>query len=134
MKGIAVVNKPTGMTSHDVVAIVRRKFNMRRVGHAGTLDPLATGVLVMLLGESTRLFRKFEAFDKAYRATLILGVKTTTADIQGKVVKELFKGIGLSGENIFTFNKGNLSDGAYFLQIESINNQIIKNEKFIVGH
>ncbi len=89
MKGIAVVNKPTGMTSHDVVAIVRRKFNMRRVGHAGTLDPLATGVLVMLLGESTRLFRKFEAFDKAYRATLILGVKTTTADIQGKVVERM---------------------------------------------
>ena len=53
--GIVVVNKPSGMTSHDVVAIVRRKFKMRRVGHAGTLDPLATGVLVLLLGQSTKL-------------------------------------------------------------------------------
>ncbi|MDP2654018.1 MAG: tRNA pseudouridine(55) synthase TruB [Candidatus Omnitrophota bacterium] len=85
MEGIVVVNKPTGMTSHDVVNRTRRKFKMRQVGHAGTLDPLATGVLVMLLGKSTKLFRKFEAFDKAYRATLILGTRTTTADIQGTV-------------------------------------------------
>ena len=70
-----LVNKPLGITSHDVVATVRRKFKIRRVGHAGTLDPLATGVLVILLGKSTRLFDKFVAFDKSYRATLRLGVK-----------------------------------------------------------
>ena len=81
-----VVNKPQGMTSHDVVSVIRKKFNMRRVGHAGTLDPLATGVLIILLGESTRLFKKFESFDKAYRATLLLGTTTTTADIQGKIL------------------------------------------------
>jgi tRNA pseudouridine55 synthase len=61
---------------------------MRRVGHAGTLDPMATGVLVILLGNSTKLFDKFVAFDKTYRATLRLGLKTTTADIMGQVLLE----------------------------------------------
>ncbi len=88
-QGIVVINKPNGITSHDVVDKVRRKFKMRRVGHAGTLDPLATGVLVMLLGESTKLFSKFVGFDKAYRATLILGTETTTADTEGKIIKQL---------------------------------------------
>ncbi len=87
--GIVLLNKPSGMTSHDVVARVRRIFRMKRVGHSGTLDPLATGVLVILLGKSTKLFEKFEAFDKAYKATMIFGKKTTTADIQGKVTQEL---------------------------------------------
>lgn len=88
LQGIMVVNKPLGITSHDVVAFVRRKFKMRRVGHAGTLDPMATGVLVILLGQSTRLFDKFVAFDKSYRATLRLGLKTATADIMGQVLLE----------------------------------------------
>ena len=88
LQGIMVVNKPTGMTSHDVVAIIRRKLKMKRVGHAGTLDPMATGVLVVLLGKSTKLFDKFVAFDKTYRATLRLGLKTTTADIMGQVQLE----------------------------------------------
>ena len=88
MEGIIVINKPPGITSHDVVGFIRRKFKMRRVGHAGTLDPLATGVLVMLLGRSTKLFDHFVAFDKAYRATLRLGTKTTTADIMGDVLEQ----------------------------------------------
>jgi tRNA pseudouridine55 synthase len=88
LQGIMLVNKPSGITSHDVVTFVRRKLNMSRVGHAGTLDPLATGVLVILLGKSTQLFDKFVAFDKTYRATLRLGIKTTTADIMGQVVQE----------------------------------------------
>ena len=86
LEGIVVINKPKGITSHDVVDRVRRKFGMRRVGHAGTLDPLATGVLVILLGKSTKLFGQFETFDKDYRATLILGQKTTTADVEGAVL------------------------------------------------
>ena len=88
MQGIMVVNKPGGMTSHDVINHVRRKFKMRRVGHAGTLDPLATGVLIVLLGKSTRLFNQFVSFDKAYNATLMLGRTTTTADIQGQILQE----------------------------------------------
>lgn len=87
-EGILNINKPGGITSHDVVAMIRRKFNMRQVGHAGTLDPLATGVLIILLGKSTKLFDKFVAFDKSYRATLKLGLKTTTADIMGKTISE----------------------------------------------
>jgi len=89
INGIINVDKPTGMTSHDVVNIVRRKLNMRRVGHAGTLDPLATGVLIVLIGKSTKLFDKFSSFDKAYEATLMLGVTTHTADIQGKVLRQM---------------------------------------------
>jgi tRNA pseudouridine55 synthase len=88
LNGIVVVNKPSGMTSHDVVARARQIFHMRQVGHAGTLDPLATGVLILLLGKSTKLFSKFEGFDKGYKATLILGTQTTTADIAGKVLTQ----------------------------------------------
>ena len=62
VEGILVVNKPDGITSHDVVSKIRRKFNIKKVGHAGTLDPLATGVLVLLLGKSTKLFDKFISF------------------------------------------------------------------------
>ena len=76
IEGILLINKPSGMTSHDVVARIRRRFKLRRVGHAGTLDPMATGVLVLLLGASTKLSDKFISFDKAYRATLRLGIKT----------------------------------------------------------
>ncbi len=87
-QGIVVINKPAGITSHDVVSRVRRVFNMRRVGHAGTLDPMATGVLVVLLGKATKLSDQFVAFDKAYRATLRLGVKTSSADIMGQTLEE----------------------------------------------
>ena len=87
-EGIIVVNKPNGITSHDVVARVRKIFKIRRVGHAGTLDPLATGVLVLLLGKATKLFSKFVAFDKAYRATMILGTETTSADIQVEILRQ----------------------------------------------
>lgn len=89
MEGIIVINKPPGITSHDAVSFVRRKFKMRRVGHAGTLDPMATGVLVMLLGKATKLFDQFVSFDKAYQATLTLGLTTSTADIQGEVIQRL---------------------------------------------
>ncbi|MCA9395454.1 MAG: tRNA pseudouridine(55) synthase TruB [Candidatus Omnitrophica bacterium] len=87
-EGILVIDKPDGVTSHDVVARVRKRFKMKKVGHAGTLDPLATGVLVVLLGKATKLSNKFTAFDKAYRATMVLGTKTTTADKQGEVIEQ----------------------------------------------
>lgn len=87
-EGIIVVNKPDGLTSHDVVARVRHKLKIRRVGHAGTLDPMATGVLILLIGKATKLFNKFVALDKAYRATLILGMTTDSSDICGKILKQ----------------------------------------------
>ena len=85
--GILILDKPSGVTSHDVVSFIRKKFDMQRVGHAGTLDPLATGILIVLLGPATKLFDKFSSFDKAYEATVKLGMVTDTADIQGNVLK-----------------------------------------------
>ena len=87
VNGILVINKPSDMTSHDVVDVVRRKFKMKRVGHAGTLDPLATGVLVMLLGKATKRFVEFSSSDKAYLATMTLGLTTDTADVRGNVIE-----------------------------------------------
>jgi tRNA pseudouridine55 synthase len=88
MNGIIIVDKPSGISSFDVVRKVRHKFKIKKVGHCGTLDPLATGLLVILLGSDTKLFNRFSGFDKAYLATLELGVSTTTGDCQGDVLKK----------------------------------------------
>ena len=85
--GLVVVDKPSGWTSHDVVARVRRLAGTRRVGHAGTLDPMATGVLVVGVGRATRLLGHLAAHDKDYDATIRLGVTTTTDDAEGDVVR-----------------------------------------------
>lgn len=84
--GVLVVDKPAGMTSHDVVARARRALRTRAVGHAGTLDPGATGVLVIAVGEATKLVPWLTAADKAYTATLRLGVATDSLDADGVVV------------------------------------------------
>jgi len=86
--GIVVVDKPRGMTSHDVVARVRKLAGVRRVGHAGTLDPMATGVLIVGIGRATRLLGYLAGHDKEYDATIRLGVTTTTDDAEGEVVDE----------------------------------------------
>ena len=83
--GIVVVDKPAGMTSHDVVAKLRRAFSTRKVGHAGTLDPMATGVLVVGIERGTKLLAHLVANDKAYAATIRLGQSTTTDDAEGEV-------------------------------------------------
>jgi tRNA pseudouridine55 synthase len=82
--GLVVVDKPAGWTSHDVVARLRRLAGTRRVGHAGTLDPMATGVLVVGIGRATRLLGYLSAGDKAYDATVRLGQTTTTDDAEGE--------------------------------------------------
>jgi tRNA pseudouridine55 synthase len=84
--GLVVVDKPTGWTSHDVVAKLRKLAGTRRVGHAGTLDPMATGVLVVGIGGATRLLGHLALQDKCYDATIRLGVTTTTDDADGEVV------------------------------------------------
>ncbi len=84
--GIFIIDKAPGMTSHDVVARVRRIIRQTRVGHAGTLDPLATGVLPVVVGRATRLVEYLAEADKAYRATLILGASSDTYDREGSVV------------------------------------------------
>ena len=83
MNGIFNIDKPSGWTSHDVVARVRRITGQKRVGHAGTLDPLATGVLPVVLGTATRLVEYLADADKAYRATVVLGATTNTYDREG---------------------------------------------------
>lgn len=84
--GILLVDKPGGLTSHDVVARVRRAFGTRKVGHAGTLDPLATGLLVIGIEGATRLLTYIVGADKTYLATIRLGARTTTDDAEGDVV------------------------------------------------
>ncbi|CAG0936300.1 tRNA pseudouridine synthase B [Thermoflexales bacterium] len=84
--GILILDKPAGLTSHDVVKHVRRATQIRQVGHAGTLDPMATGVLVVCLGQATRVSEYLLGHDKAYHATIRLGVETNTYDADGEVV------------------------------------------------
>jgi tRNA pseudouridine55 synthase len=86
--GLLVVDKPAGWTSHDVVARVRRLAGTRKVGHAGTLDPMATGVLVLGIGRATRLLGHLSLTDKSYDATIRLGVTTVTDDAEGEVLVE----------------------------------------------
>lgn len=85
ISGILNVDKPAGMTSHDVVAAVRRASGVRRVGHAGTLDPMATGVLIVCLGQATRVIEYLMDSPKTYRAEIVLGVATDTHDAEGRV-------------------------------------------------
>jgi len=83
--GVAVVDKPPGVTSHDVVAMLRRRLGERRIGHAGTLDPDATGVLVIAVGNATRLLRFVEKTRKGYTGDVVLGARTSTLDSSGDV-------------------------------------------------
>ncbi len=87
-EGFLTVDKPAGWTSYDVVEYLKKRFRLKKVGHGGTLDPIATGVLVVGLGRATRQLGLFIASDKTYRMTLLLGVRTDTQDISGKILKE----------------------------------------------
>jgi tRNA pseudouridine55 synthase len=89
MDGILNINKPPGWTSHDVVGRVRQLTHQKKVGHAGTLDPMATGVLLVCLGRATRVSEYLMASDKTYRAVVRLGVETDTCDAEGEVVATL---------------------------------------------
>ena len=88
MNGIVIVDKPQGWTSQDVTARLRRVFNTRRIGHGGTLDPMATGVLPVFVGRATRGVEFFEHAEKTYEATLRLGLTTDTEDTSGAVLEE----------------------------------------------
>src|SRR5271169_5755436 len=86
--GLVVVDKPAGMTSHDVVGRCRRIFGTRKVGHAGTLDPMATGVLVIGLERATKILGLLSATSKSYSATMLLGRSTSTDDAEGELLQE----------------------------------------------
>jgi tRNA pseudouridine55 synthase len=85
--GVLLVDKAAGMTSHDVVALVRRRLQIRKVGHCGTLDPLATGLLLLTLGRGTKIQDLLMAEDKEYSGTMMLGVTTSTQDKDGEVIE-----------------------------------------------
>ncbi|MCF7873894.1 MAG: tRNA pseudouridine(55) synthase TruB [Candidatus Omnitrophica bacterium] len=87
-KGILLINKPLGPTSHDIVGVARKKLKFRKIGHAGSLDPLAEGLLILLVGSYTKSFEKFVNFDKEYFGTLKLGEVTATGDSEGEVIEE----------------------------------------------
>jgi tRNA pseudouridine55 synthase len=85
--GVLLVDKAAGMTSHDVVALVRRRLQIRKVGHCGTLDPLATGLLLLTLGRGTKIQDLLMAEDKEYSGTMMLGVTTSTQDKDGEMIE-----------------------------------------------
>src|SRR3954453_8836859 len=96
LDGVVVVDKPAGWTSHDVVARCRRIFGQKKVGHGGTLDPDATGILLVGLGRATRLLRFLAPLPKSYVAEVVLGVATSTLDDSGEVMATYdMAGVGL---------------------------------------
>lgn len=88
LEGVLLLDKPSGITSHDVVDRVRRKLRMKRIGHAGTLDPNATGLIIILVGKATKLSQYLMGLDKVYEGTARLGVITDTQDSDGDIMEE----------------------------------------------
>ncbi len=86
MNGILLINKPAGYTSHDVVSIIRKKFKFKKVGHAGTLDPFATGLLILLINNATKLSNRLESLTKEYEGTILFGNEYDTNDITGSII------------------------------------------------
>ena len=85
---ILLIDKPTGITSFDVIRALRKELNIRKIGHAGTLDPLATGLMLLGVGPGTKKLKDLIGLSKRYRAEVLLGVKTDTADTDGKIIEE----------------------------------------------
>lgn len=88
MNGLLLLDKPSGITSHGVVKKLRKILGMRKVGHAGTLDPLATGLLLVLVGKATKLSPFLQPLDKVYRGKMVFGITTDTMDSEGKILEE----------------------------------------------
>ena len=109
-EGILLVDKPQGITSHDVVNRLRRKINMKRIGHAGTLDPMATGLLIMLVGKATKTSQYLISLDKTYEGTIKFGVETDSQDADGQVVAEKPLPEGLNNEVVLKEMKTFLGD------------------------
>ncbi len=109
LDGLLLVDKPSGPTSHDVVAQIRRRFRIPKVGHGGTLDPMATGLLVILLGKGTKISDRVMGHDKTYEGVLRLGIETDSQDADGQVVAER-DAAGISAEQVVAQMKARLGD------------------------
>ena len=88
LSGLLLVNKPSGITSFKVVSVIRKKLNVKKAGHCGTLDPLAQGLMIVLVGKATKQQDKFMKQDKVYYAKIELGIKTDTGDLEGNIISE----------------------------------------------
>ena len=86
--GVLLIDKAPGMTSHDVVAIARRQLNMKKIGHCGTLDPMATGLLMLVINRATKIQNLLMSEDKTYTGTMTFGATTTTQDKEGEIIEE----------------------------------------------
>lgn len=113
--GVLLVNKPAGISSHDVVDKVRRILNIRQVGHGGALDVFATGIEIVLVGKATKLSDELLALDKAYEATILFGVSTTTQDIEGEITLQVNTDIDMNKENIKEVLKGFVGEQEQFV-------------------
>ncbi|MDG1138409.1 MAG: tRNA pseudouridine(55) synthase TruB [Opitutales bacterium] len=109
-EGILLVDKPSGITSHDIVDRLRRKLKMKKIGHAGTLDPLATGLMIMLIGKATKVSQFLISLDKSYEGEFILGIETDSQDADGEVVNESSLPANLTAELIEKEMEGFMGD------------------------
>ena len=100
LEGVLLVDKPMGITSHDIVDRLRKKLKMKKIGHAGTLDPLATGLMIMLVGKATKVSQYLISLDKAYEGDFLLGIETDSQDADGDVISTREVPAGLSEEII----------------------------------
>ena len=100
MDGVLILNKPKGFTSHDVVNVLRKALNTKKIGHTGTLDPNATGVLPILVGTATKISKYLMEHDKTYIAVIKLGEKTDTGDIEGNIIEQDLNSPNVSCEQI----------------------------------
>ena len=111
-EGIILIDKPHGLTSHDIVDRIRKTFGIKKVGHAGTLDPMATGLLIILLGRFTKKSNSFSDYDKEYEAVLSLGTSTDTGDKEGSITEKkdlnLYREAIKDIENIFASFRGKI--------------------------
>ncbi|HEO64214.1 MAG TPA: tRNA pseudouridine(55) synthase TruB, partial [Candidatus Omnitrophica bacterium] len=87
LDGILLINKPAGITSHDAVNFIRKRFGINKVGHGGTLDPLATGLLILMLGRATKLCQSIVGLDKEYTVQMTIGFATDTGDLAGQITE-----------------------------------------------
>ena len=110
MKVFLLVDKPVGITSHDIVDRLRRKLKMKKIGHAGTLDPLATGLMIMLIGKATKISQFLISLDKIYDGEFLLGIETDSQDADGQIVAEKPVSNEITQERIETEMKGFLGD------------------------
>ena len=110
LEGILLVDKPMGITSHDIVYRLRKKLKIKKIGHAGTLDPLATGLMIMLIGKATKVSQYLISLDKSYEGAFKLGIETDSQDADGKVTFTKPVPEGLDEEKIVLTMKSFLGD------------------------